>query len=473
MPRNLHRESANIIVAIPSPEQNTLLDNIDLELLGERLRRARLEKKVTQRTLCHGLFTSAYLSSLELGKTRPTYITLLNLADRLDKSVDFFLRQTGGLATELDEEQARVLEVRLALLTAQTTLARAADERASKALETLEANLSRLSDAEQAHYHYLRAHYYNLQNNPAAAVPELEQARKYLAEQTPAELGVLVEVELGTAYFLQRRLTLALTQYLTGLEKLNAAKETVSPNLKLRLLQNIANCYVALNDWQQALSVFADALSTSNDGMDAAVQAELHYNLAANYAEAGDYERACLNLGRSLHIYEEGQAQLLRINTHNTLAQLQIQFNQFEQAEAQLKTALKLIQLAPPDDPCAELSVLVTMALVCFKQDKMAEASSYLEQSLALGESCTKPVELGRLYQTAAEIEAGLDHKEQAESYYRKAIETLQPDQKLASSLANVYHSYGQQLRSWGEIERAFEFMEKAFQQRELGRAKA
>lgn len=473
MPRNLHRESANLIVAVPSPEQNALLDNIDLELLGERLRRARLEKKVTQRTLCFGLFTSAYLSSLELGKTRPTYISLINLAERLDKSVDYFLRQTGGLATELDEEQARVLEVRLALLIAQTTLARGADDRAMKALDTLNQNLSRLTGAEQAQYHYLLAHYHNLQNNPAAAVPELEQARKFLSDQTQVELSILVESEIGTSYFLQRRLTLALTQYLASLEKLNAAKETISPNLKLRLLQNIANCYVALNDWQQALSVFENALSSANSELDTASQAELHYNLAANYAEEGDYERACLNLGRSLHIYEQGQTQLLRVNTHNTLAQLQVQFNQFEQAEGQLQNALKLIQLDPPDDPCAELSVLVTMALVCFKQDKLTEASNYLKQSLAMGESCTKPAELGRLYQTAAEIEAGLDHKEQAESYYRKAIEVVQPDQKLASSLANVYHSYGQQLRNWGEIERAFEFMEKAFQQRELGRAKA
>ena len=82
-------------------EDRQTLTRLDLELLGERLRRVRLEKKLSQRDVCQGLFTSAYLSSLELGKTRPTFETLLSLAERLDKSVDFFLCPPSGLLAEL------------------------------------------------------------------------------------------------------------------------------------------------------------------------------------------------------------------------------------------------------------------------------------------------------------------------------------------------------------------------------------
>jgi len=94
---NLGEQKMTIQQYTMSPEDRAALHSVDLEVLGERLRRARLEKKVSQRDLSQGLFTSAYLSSLELGKTRPTFDTLVNLSGRLDKSVDFFLRQTSGL----------------------------------------------------------------------------------------------------------------------------------------------------------------------------------------------------------------------------------------------------------------------------------------------------------------------------------------------------------------------------------------
>src|SRR5437763_6827111 len=92
-----------------SPENSKALYSINLEVLGERIRRARVEKKISQRDLSSGLFTSAYLSSLELGKTRPTINTLEQLAGLLGKSTDYFLRPTSGqnLDDTLDEEQAR------------------------------------------------------------------------------------------------------------------------------------------------------------------------------------------------------------------------------------------------------------------------------------------------------------------------------------------------------------------------------
>ena len=68
-----------------SVSQQQQLKNIDLELLGERIRQARIDQKISQRDLCKGLFTSAYLSYVELGKTRPTLANLEKLAARLSK----------------------------------------------------------------------------------------------------------------------------------------------------------------------------------------------------------------------------------------------------------------------------------------------------------------------------------------------------------------------------------------------------
>jgi tetratricopeptide (TPR) repeat protein len=457
-------------------EESLNLESIHSELLGERLRRARLEKKITQRALCENLFTSAYLSSLELGKTRPTFATLASLAQRLDKPIEYFLRKSTELASDMDAEVAQTLQARLALLVAHTTLAITSDERAAKTLDSLSGYVNYLSPAEQARYYYLQAHYANLSQHPAQALEQLEQALDLFSEQDEPELSILLEIEQGQAYYLQGRYTLALTHYSAGLEKLSRAKEASRPEARMRwkLLDASAHCYLALGDRQQAMQVFQQALA-ANTTQNPASQADLHYQQANTYTEQGDYERAAFSLGRSYQDYIQSQIQLSLINNYLTLAQLELQAGHFDQAEAQAQAAFKLAQLSlQSDDYCQELKTLVLLAKIYYQQEKLDEARHYLDKSLAslqTGATCNKPEELGALYQTAAEIEAKLEHRETAENYYQKAIELVQPDPALATSLAEIYRSYGQQLKDWGEIDRAFDYIEKAFRQREAGRA--
>ena len=455
-----------------SPEDRAALHSVDLEVLGERLRRARLEKKVSQRDLSNGLFTSAYLSSLELGKTRPTFETLINLSQRLDKSVDYFLRQTSGLVGELDEEQARILEVRLALLTAQTALEKAADERADKALQQVSLHLARLSSAEKARYYFLRGKFNNLCNDPLMAISDLEEARRQLQDDYDLEQEILIENELGNAHYRQRRIMPALTHYLSSLEQINSTKEIFAGNLKWKILMNVANCYLALNDWEQSIGAFREALDQAGTSVGLYDQAELFYNLANNYGEQGDFQRACLNLGRTLQIYEQVEDQRMLVRTRNALADMQAQVGQFDSAEFQVNEALKMAQVAQLSDRCQEINGLVTLAIIRQKQAKLNEASSYIEEAMQLRDNCTSVTQLGRLYQTAAEIQADLKNKELSENYYHKALEVVEASD-MAIHLADIYHSYGQRLRSWGEVDRAFEYMEKAYRQRERGRADA
>lgn len=450
-------------------EDKIALHSIDLEVLGERIRRARLEKKISQRDLSNGLFTSAYLSSLELGKTRPTFITLLSLAERLDKSLDYFLRQASGLASEMDEEQVRILEVRLALLTAQTALAKGDTERAEKALEQIQLHLARLTNAERARYHYLRAAHLNLHKRMGEAITSLEEARVFLQDGYEQELEALIELELGTAHYLQRRLMPALSHYTNGYNLAMSLKESTIPNLKWKLLMNVANCYLLLNDWDQAINSFREALEETSSELDLRAQANVYFALAISYGERGDFQLACINMGRSLQIYEqiEDQGKLLR--THNALGEMYAQTGQYDSAEKQVQEALKMAQFVPMSDRCSEMSGLVTLASIRQKQGKLSDANKFIDQALALRSSCADAFYLGRLYRVAAEVQAEMGNKDVSEEYYQKAIKVIEPS-GLANSLADIYHSYGQRLRNWGEVDKAFELMEKAYKQRERGR---
>lgn len=59
--------------------------------LGEKLRQARLEAGLSQKALCGDRITRNMLSLIESGSARPSMDTLVYLAQRLGKTVGFFL----------------------------------------------------------------------------------------------------------------------------------------------------------------------------------------------------------------------------------------------------------------------------------------------------------------------------------------------------------------------------------------------
>lgn len=92
--------------------------------LGEKIRAARLEQGLSQRQLCGDRITRNMLSQIENGSARPSMDTLAYLAERLGKSVSFFL------------ERDAVTSPNMACMEAARQLWRAGDSRG--ALEALE-----------------------------------------------------------------------------------------------------------------------------------------------------------------------------------------------------------------------------------------------------------------------------------------------------------------------------------------------
>ena len=63
-------------------------------MLGQRLKQARIEAGLSQRQLCGETITRNMLSQIESGKARPSMQTLTYLAQKLGKSVSWFLEET-------------------------------------------------------------------------------------------------------------------------------------------------------------------------------------------------------------------------------------------------------------------------------------------------------------------------------------------------------------------------------------------
>ena len=471
------------------------LKSINLEVLGERLRRARIEKKISQRDLSSGLFTSAYLSSLELGKTRPTLSTLEQLASTLGKSLDYFLRPTSGhnFDETLDEEQSRVLELRQRLLSAQVYLEHSASDQLAQILQQVGPALLRLVVTDRARYHYLNGRYHYRSGHYQEALSSLQQAQQLAGQgqndpsfnyaNAEPELEAQIEYALGEANLATRQNMAALNHFTAGLEALTPHSD---PALRWKLLAGAAGCYRLLNDPEQAQAYYQKALEQASSNT-SAQQADYYYKRAGQLSEQGDFQRAALFYGRSIQLYEMGSEQEILERTCLNLAQLQVQAKEYGAAREVAELALKLSQDKESDNTASgdELSALVLLATIYHRQGDLAGASNYLEQATRLqeaGGATTNPAGsdtgeqslLGQYYQVAAELKADQGEREAAEGFYQKALETLEAQQSQgqgagadealgARLLAEVYYSYGRRLKDWNDTQKSLELMERAY----------
>src|SRR5437870_11291885 len=83
------------------------------ETVGERLRRLRSERGVSQRDLSGPGVSYAYISRIEAGARRPSVKALRTLAPKLGVSVEYL--ETGSDLRDVDEREFRLFDAELQL----------------------------------------------------------------------------------------------------------------------------------------------------------------------------------------------------------------------------------------------------------------------------------------------------------------------------------------------------------------------
>src|SRR5690242_18568931 len=87
---------------------DTTREENKVQALGERLRRARLQRNLSQDELAQPQFTKSYISAIERGKARPSLKALEFLAQRLGVPATELL--TEPLPVETDQDLAALEE---------------------------------------------------------------------------------------------------------------------------------------------------------------------------------------------------------------------------------------------------------------------------------------------------------------------------------------------------------------------------
>src|SRR5215210_9596299 len=88
------------------------------EAVGARLKRLRLERKLSQRDLSSPGVSYAYISRIEAGARTPSVKALRKLAQKLGVSVEYL--ETGRDIREVDDRELRLADAELELRLAET-----------------------------------------------------------------------------------------------------------------------------------------------------------------------------------------------------------------------------------------------------------------------------------------------------------------------------------------------------------------
>lgn len=417
------------------------------ETIGQRLRRLRLEQRLSQRELSAPGVSYAYISRIEAGTRQPSVKALRKLAAKLGVSADYL--ETGMDVRDVDIRELRLADAELALRLTEdaqlvvTQLRELLDE-SLKAGDVASATRAQiglgLAAAEQG--------------RPAEAVELLEDVLKsgVMPSKRPD-----VYTTLGRAYAASGMAQRAVELF----ERCLADLESETPDdlaSRVRFATYLSYALTDVGELDRAQEVLEEALEQANTLADPYTRIRLYWGLArlSGYAQRaqdalGYYRRAIALLEAT-----EDTVHLARANIGYAWTLLSA--GRAEEAGEPLLVAEQLLGARPtPQDLAAVRTEQAKRAAALGDPDAAVENAR--DALAALGEM--DPQERGAALVALAE---GLRLKgdvDTAVDSLRRAVEAFDSASRPQEA-AQAYHAWGRLLREAGREGEALDVLEKA-----------
>ncbi len=302
---------------------SVLLQAIDLRVLGDRLRAARLARGWTQTDLAGDLVSVGYVSRLESGQRRPNTAVLEGLASRLDIAIDELLR--GPTAREQDEVKLSLDYAELALETGDVIEAEMRARDARDRAETI------AHHALQQRAHYLVGRVLERQGSLDDAILEFEPLVESAAG---SPIGLQAAIALSRCYRESGDFGLAIE---AGERVLNALVGTPleSADEAVQLAVTIAAAYYDRGDTGQAVRICRKAIDRADQSGSSQARAAAYWNASIMEKEQGRVQYAVPLAERALALLSEGQDGRNLARLRIALADMQLELDPPEVAAAE------------------------------------------------------------------------------------------------------------------------------------------
>ena len=415
------------------------------ESVGERLRRLRTERGLSQRQLAQAGISYAYISRLEAGDRRPSVRAIRVLARALGVTPEY-------LETGLDMPIAEQLELRLADAELRLRLG----EAGANALTALR---SVLDDAEAAAEAELAT-----RARIALGLAAFNGGREHEAIE---ELTLAVESPATapstqpTAYLALANAHMLLGQPLNAIGLLESALEELAaeaddPNIRIRFATYLSGALGRLGEFDRARGVLRAATAIA-DHPDPTSQVRLVWSRALLSYRQGRPRSAVRDMRLAIVLLDQTEDSVELARAHLFCAEVSLWGGDVEQAERHLPLAARLLDL-PAE--ARDLGVLDSCkALLHARRSEYDEAERDAQAALdALREA---PADQGIAWTAIALALAGRGDLDSAHDAFANGVAALIASEEYGQA-ASVSHEWRAQMVAAGRPTAAAEAAERA-----------
>ncbi len=417
------------------------------ETIGERLRRLRTERGLSQRELSSPGVSYAYISRIEAGARRPSVKALRMLARKLGVSAEFL--ETGS---ELGAGEAR--ELRLADAELRLRLDGDSDEAAATlrailddsitAGDALAATRARIALGLAAH----------AAGRPDEAIVLLEQAidSELVSPTTRPDAWA----SLGHAYAITGRTGRSVTLLEEALERVTTEAPTDTAG-QVRFASYLSQALTDGGQFERAQSVLEDALGRTDGDEDPYTRVRIYWGLGRLAMNESKPLSALGFFRRAVALLEATEDTLHLARAYLSCGWVMIEGGQAKEAGAQLERAERLL---------AGQAENVDRVMLCAYGARRALLLGRPEDALKLAREAlelagdTLPEDRGQAMLTLAEALAALGDAA-AEEAYRKAAEHIEAAGPPRFR-ADAYRGWARLLRAQGRESEALDLLERA-----------
>jgi len=417
------------------------------ESIGDRLKRLRLERGLTQRELAVPGVSYAYISRIEGGARQPSVKALRKLAHKLGVTPEYL-----ELGSELDEQERRELRIAEAELALRLGDAGAAEA----SLRTLYAEARGAGDGANAARACISLGLIaDERGEHAAAIAAFGDAFA-LDRPSPLERHD-VFATLGRAYSALGRTQDAIELYESCIEEVT---RLAPDNVALRTRYRIYLSYALSDagDLLHASAVLREALADDPEDTDPHMRIRLYWSLARLAEMEGRSSAALRHARRAIALLEATEDDHHQARAHVLAAWIMNSAGDGADARAELEKARALFGRTAGGDDAAMLAVELARSAALLGEGP--EAEGHARRAIELSEGRYDAIEGGARCALGAgrALQGDLDG---ASAAYERGVALLVESQRLREA-SQACRAWGAALRSGGREGEALDVLERA-----------
>ena len=414
-----------------------------VEIRPGSVKQARLEAGLSLGQVAREDISRTAIYFVETGKAKPSMETLLLIADRTGRPLDFFLGQGAAMTPT-----GRIAELERLLATGDNAGAAAAGD------ELLSSHLDRESKARvelvAAMAHLRLAQPVIGRRLASAARSYFEQSGDVL--MTAESLGA----EAQAAYLMQDPSSLPLAE--AAVVAVRSLKP-VPQATEARLVMVLAGVHLLRRDWHAAIDLYKQAIAMGDVVQDLHQRSLMYSGLSGAYLSVGQFSEATRYAQKALTIHETLRDRLSLARSLNNLGYMLVHLGEFASARVHLERSLRIFE-----EEGVETGRSYTILSLCeleFDQADINQAEARANEALALASELGEHALKAEAHIWLGRIAARRGLHQEADSEFEAAFTAVQP---LGSGarLTEVHEAYADVLEARGDLATANRHLKEA-----------